>query len=192
VAEVDPALYAGFAGKYGFNDGTIFAVSTQDHRLYFQPPGAPLLELHPKSATEYFLKQADIQVSFPPDETGKTSKLVFHANGHHIPAEKLDDRPLRPEQLGEYEGEYYSEELQITYGVYVHEDRLCLKAPRVPELFQHNFRDPPDENVLKHMGGDWFVRSYGTLEFSRGANGKIAGFALHSGGNFKNLRFSKR
>lgn len=192
VAEVDPAIYAGFAGKYGFNEGAIFTVSTQDNRLYFQPPGAPLLELHPKSATEYFLKQADIQVSFARDETGKTSGFVFHANGHHIPAVKLDDRPLRREQLGEYEGEYYSEELQITYGVKVHEDRLCLKAARVPELFQRNFRDPPDENVLKHMGGDWFVRSYGTLEFSRDGNGRIAGFALHSGSEFQNLRFSKK
>jgi CubicO group peptidase (beta-lactamase class C family) len=190
-AEVDPALYAGFAGKYGFDDGTIFVVSTQDNRLYFQPPGAPLLELHPKSATEYFLKQADIHLSFPRDETGKTSQLVFHANGHHIPAAKLDDRPLRPEQLGEYEGEYYSEELQITYGVYVQEDRLCLKAPRVPEPFQRNFRDPPDENALKRMGGDWFVRSYGAVEFSRDPNGKIAGFALHAS-DMKNLRFSKR
>jgi CubicO group peptidase (beta-lactamase class C family) len=192
VAEVDPALYADFAGKYLVNDGAIIPISTQDNRLYVQPPGAPLLELHPKSATEYFLKQVNVQVSFSRDEAGKTCKLVWHQNGHHIPAEKLDDRPLRPEQLGEYEGEYYSEELQITYAVYVHEDRLCLKAPRVPEAFQHNFRDPPDENVLKRMGGDWFVRSYGTLEFSRDPNGKIAGFALHSGGNFHNLRFSRR
>ncbi len=192
VAEVDPAIYAGFAGKYGVNDGAILTVSTQDNRLYVQPPGAPLLELHPKSATEYFLKEVDVQVSFPRDETGKTSKLVWHQNGHHIAAEKLDDRPLRPEQLGEYEGEYYSEELQITYGVYVQEDRLCLKAPRVPELFQRNFRDPPDENILKHMGGDRFVRSYGMMEFSRDINGRIAGFALHAGDNLKNIRFSKQ
>ncbi len=192
VAEVDPALCAGFAGKYGVNDGAIITVSTQENRLYVQPPGAPLLELHPKSATEYFLKEVNVQVSFPRDETGRTSQLVWHQNGHHIPAERLDDRPLRPGQLSEYDGEYYSEELQITYGVYVYEDRLCLKAPRVPDLFQRNFRDSPDESILKHMGGDRFVRSYGTVEFSRDDHGKVAGFALHAGDNFKNLRFSKQ
>ncbi len=192
VANVDPAVYAGFAGRYGVNDGTILVVSTQDNRLYVQPPGAPLLELHPKSATEYFLKGADVQVSFPQEQNGKTAKLIWHQNGHHIPAEKLAGEPLSPARLSEYEGEYYSEELHTTYGVYVQQDRLCLKAPRVPELFQRNFRDPPDENVLKHMGRDQFVRSYGTIEFSRDDKGKIAGFAIHAGDNLKNLRFSKR
>lgn len=192
VAEVDPAIYTSFEGKYGANDGVILIVSTQDERLYVQPPGAPLLELHPKSATEYFLKGADVQVSFSQDENGKTSKLVWHQNGHHISAAKLAGQPLCPAQLCEYEGEYYSEELQATYGVYVQQDRLCLKAPRVPELFQRNFRDPPGENVLKHMAGDRFIRSYGTIEFCRDDGGKIAGFAIHAGDNLKNLQFSKR
>jgi hypothetical protein len=193
VAEVDPAVYAGFEGKYGANDGAILNVATKDNRLYIQPPGAPLLELCPKSPTEYFLKgAAHVQVSFSQDENGKASKLVWHQNDHHIPAERLTGGPLSPAQLGEYEGEYYNEELQTTYGVYVQEDRLCLQAPRVPDLFQRNFRDPPGENVLKHMDGDRFIRSYGAREFSRDPNGKIAGFALHAGDDLKNLRFSKR
>jgi len=192
VAEVDPAVYAGLAGKYCVNDGAVMPITTQDNRLYVQPPGAPLLELFPKSATEYFLKLVDVQVSFFPSEGGKATKLIWHQSGRHIPAERLDDRPLRPGQLNEYEGEYYSGELQMAYGVYVREDRLCLKAPRVPEVFQRNFRDPPDENVLRHLGGDRFVRSYGMVEFSRDDNGKIAGFALHAGPEFKNIRFYKQ
>jgi CubicO group peptidase (beta-lactamase class C family) len=192
VAEVDPAVYAGLVGKYCVNDGAVMPITTQNNRLYVQPPGAPLLELFPKSTTEYFLKVVNVQLSFFPSENGKATKLIWHQNGHHIPAERLDDRPLRPGQLNEYEGEYYSEELQIAYGVYVREDRLCLKAPRVPEVFQRNFRDPPGENVLRHLGGDRFVRSYGMVEFSRDDNGKIAGFTLHAGGDLKNLRFSKR
>jgi hypothetical protein len=191
VAQVDPAIYAGFVGKYCINDGTVFVVSAQDNHLYVQPPGAPLLELFPKSATEYFLKVADVQVSFPPSESGKTTKLIWHQNGHHASMERLDDRPLRPGQLNEYEGKYYSEELQIAYGVYAQEDQLCLKAPRVPEAFQRNFRDPPGENVLRHLGGDRFVRSYGMVEFSRDDNGKIAGFTLHAGPEFTNIRFWK-
>jgi len=192
VAQVDPAIYAGFEGKYCVNDGAVIPITTQDNRLYVQPPGAPLLELFPKSTTEYFLKVVDVQVSFFPSESGKATKLIWHQNGHHIPAERLDDRPLRPGQLNEYEGEYYSEELQIAYGVYVREDQLYLKAPRVPEVFQRNFRDPPGENVLRHLGGDRFVRSYGMVEFSRDYNGKIAGFALHAGPDFKNIRFWKQ
>jgi hypothetical protein len=193
VAEVHPAVYAGFEGRYGGNDGVILHVSTKDNRLYVQPPGAPLLELCPTSPTEYFIKgAAHVQVSFCRDESGKTSRLIWHQNGHHIPAEKSVGGPLSPAQLRAYEGEYHSEELDTTYGVYVQQDRLCLKAPRVPDLFQCNFRDPPGENVLKHMDGDRFIRSYGGIEFSHDANGKIAGFALQAGGDLKNLRFRKR
>ena len=192
VAEVDPAIYAGLAGKYCVHDGAVIPVTTQDNRLYVQPPGAPLLELFPKSATEYFLRVVNVQVSFFPSEGGKATRLIWHQNDRHIPAERLDDRPLRPGQLNEYEGEYYSEELQMAYGVSAREDRLCLKAPQVPEVFQRNFRDPPDENVLRHLGGDRFVRSYGMVEFARDDNGKVAGFALHAGPEFKNIRFYKQ
>ncbi len=39
--------------------------------------------------------------------------------------------------MPEYEGEYYSDELKATYGVYyVDHDRVCLKAPIVPDVFQ--------------------------------------------------------
>jgi hypothetical protein len=177
--------------KYGSTTALSQCVSTRTAGC-IQPPDAPPLELCPTSPTEYFIKGAHVQVSFSRDESGKTSKLVWHQNGHHISAEKLAGGPLNPAQLGEYEGEYYSEELQVTYGVYVQQDRLCLKAPRVPELFQRNFRDPPGENVLKHIAGDRFIRSYGTIEFCRDDGGKVAGFAIHAGDNLKNLQFSKR
>lgn len=192
VAEVDPAIYAGLAGKYCVNDGAIMTFTTQDNRLYVQPPGAPLLELFPKSATEYFLKVVNVQISFFPAEGGKATRVIWHQNGHDIPAARLDDQPLRPGQLNEYEGEYYSEELQMVYGVSVREEGLCLKAPRVPEVFQRNFRDPPGENVLKHLGGDRFLRSYGMMEFARDNTGKITGFALHSGPEFNNIRFRRQ
>lgn len=191
AVEVDPALYAGLEGRYGIDSGVVLTVSTQDNRLYVQPPGAPLLELCPTSPTEYFIKGAPVRVSFCRDESGKTSKLVWHQNGHDVPAEKLAGGTLNPAQLGEYEGQYYSEELQVTYGVYVQGDRLCLKAPRVPDPFQRNFRDPPGENALKHMDGDRFIRSYGAVVFWRDPDGKIAGFTLRAE-DLKNLRFSKR
>lgn len=96
------------------------------------------------------------------------------------------------DQLLEYEGEYYSEELNVIYGVYVKQDRLCLRAPLVPDIFQFNFRDPHGENALRHMARDQFTRSYGTVDFSRDDGGKIAGFAINGGPDLRNLKFSKR
>lgn len=192
VADVDPAVYAGYAGKYSGDDGAILTVSVDDKRLFIQPPGAGPLELLPESATEYFLKGTDIEVSFCPDENGIASKLVWHQGGFHIPATRIDDRPLTPEQLAEYEGEYYSDELDVTYGVYVNQDRLCLRAPRVPDVLQRNFRDPDGENALRPGAPDQFTRSYGALAFSRDDSGKITGFSIRGGPDLSDVRFTRR
>ena len=192
VADVDPATYAGYEGIYRMDDGTTFIISTSDNRLFIQQPGARPVELHPKSTTEYFLKGINLEVSFSPDENGTISKLVCHQNGHQGSARRLNRRPLSGDQLSEYEGQYYSDELNVALGVYVNHGQLCLKAPRVPDIFQFNFSDPDGANVLKHMVDDQFMRSYGTIEFSRDGNGRIAGFALHAGDNLKNLKFTKQ
>ncbi|OHB85660.1 MAG: hypothetical protein A2Z38_10040 [Planctomycetes bacterium RBG_19FT_COMBO_48_8] len=192
VADINHAVYTGFEGKYRVSDGAILIVSTNDNRLFVQPPDTGPLELHPKSTTEYFLKGANVQVSFCPDESGITSKLVWHQNGHHITAERVAGQPLSPDQLLEYEGQYYSDELNVTYGVYVKQDRLCLKAPLVPDIFQFNFRDPHGENPLRHVARDQFTRSYGTVDFSRDDSGKNEGFTINGGADLRNLKFSKR
>ncbi len=192
AAEVDPAVYAGYEGKYSGDDGTILTVSIDDNRLFIQPPGAGPLELLAKSSTEYSLKVANIQVSFCTDENGNASKLVWHQGGFHITAARVDDRPLTAEQLAEYEGEYYSDELDVTYGVYVNQDRLCLRAPRVPDVLQRNFRDPDGENLLKPGARDQFTRSYGAIAFSRDDSGRIAGFSVNGGPDLSDVRFSRR
>ena len=112
--EVDPAVYAGYEGKYSGDDGTILTVSIDDNRLFIQPPGAGPLELLAKSSTEYSLKVANIQVSFCTDENGNASKLVWHRWRTSRPQESTTGQDRR--QLAEYRG-YYSDELDVTYGV---------------------------------------------------------------------------
>jgi len=191
VAEVDPAVYPGLEGVYRMDDGTTLIISATDNRLFLQEPGARPIELEPKSATEYVIKWINLEVSFVPDEGGAISKLVCHQNGHEGIARRLDRRSLSSDQLLEYEGQYYSDELNVTFGVYANQDQLYLKAPRVPDVFQFNFSDPDGQNILKHMVNDEFMRCYGTIGFSRDDNGKITGFSINAGGNLKDLRFSR-
>jgi len=192
TVHVDPAVYAGYAGKYMASDGAILIVSIQENRLFIQPPGVGPLELYAKSAAEYFLKAAHVQVSFGRDENGKVAKLVWHQNGFHIQAERIDAAALNSDQLSEYAGEYYSDELNAAYGVFVKQDYLCFKAPAVPDIFQRNFKDQDGEVVLKHMVADKFMRSYGTIEFSRDDTGKITGFVMNGGPDLIDLRFSRQ
>jgi CubicO group peptidase (beta-lactamase class C family) len=190
VADVDPAVYARYEGVYRMHDQITFIISASDKRLFLQQIGAPPVELCPKSATVYLVKEVNLEVSFSTNESGAVSELVLRQNGHQGLARRLDRQPLRADQLPEYEGQYYSDELDVTFGVHVKGDRLCLQAPRLPDIFQVNFRDPEGENGLKHIVGDEFMRSYGTIEFARDDSGKVTGFSINAG-DLRDLRFRR-
>jgi len=190
AADVDPAVYARYEGVYRMHDQITFIISTSDNRLFLQQIGARPVELRPKSATEYLLKVVNLEVSFSTDESGTASEMILRQNGHQGSARRLDRRPVGADQLPEYEGRYYSEELDVTFGVQVKGDGLCLQAPRMPDIFQVNFHDPQGENGLKHIVGDEFMRSYGTIEFARDDSGKVTGFSVNAG-DLRDLRFRR-
>jgi len=190
AADVDPAVYARYEGVYRMHDRITFIISTNDNRLFLQQIGAPPVELCPKSTTEYLLKAVNLEVSFSTNESGAVSEIILRQNGHQGSARRLDGRPVRADQLPEYEGQYYSEELDVTYGVQVKGDGLCLEAPRLPDIFQVNFHDPEGENGLKHIVDDQFMRSYGTIEFARDDSGKVTGFSVNAG-DLRDLRFRR-
>lgn len=190
VADVDPAVYARYEGVYRMHDVITFIISTNDNRLFLQQIGAAPVELFPKSATVYFLRHFNLEVSFSTDESGTASEIILRQNGNQGSARRLDRRPLRADQLPEYEGQYYSDELDVTFGVQVKGDGLCLQAPRLPDIFQVNFRDPEGENGLKHIVGDEFMRPYGTIEFARDDSGKVTGFSVNAG-DLRDLRFRR-
>ena len=53
------------------------------------PTGQPKAELYPTSATEFFLKVVDAQVTFVKTEQGVVTHLILHENGSNMPAKKI-------------------------------------------------------------------------------------------------------
>jgi hypothetical protein len=45
--------------------------------------------LYPTSATEFFLKVVDAQVTFVKNEQGVVTQLILHENGRNMPAKKI-------------------------------------------------------------------------------------------------------
>ena len=97
------------------------------------------------------------------------------------PAEDVKSEPLAPEQLTEFEGDYYTEELDTTYTIGVSEDGLVA---------QHRRHD----NILLtyadgHFLGDaWF---FPEIHFIRDDTGGVTGFKL-TGNRVRNLYFEKK
>lgn len=84
------------------------------------------------------------------------------------------------DQLKEYAGNYYSEELDVMYKFFVKEDKLFFKCGYITDGF-------PLEPTLE----DEFQVPGAKVQFNRDSQGKIPGFIVNTG-RAKNLGFEKK
>ena len=97
------------------------------------------------------------------------------------PAEETKSEPLPPEQLAEFEGDYYTEELDTTYTIRVREDGLVAQHRRHDDIVL--------TYAAGHFRGDsWF---FPEIHFTRDDIGSVTGFRL-TGGRVRNLHFEKK
>ena len=97
------------------------------------------------------------------------------------PAEDVKSEPLAPEQLTEFEGDYYTEELDTTYTIGVRGDRLVAQHRRHDDILL-TYADG-------HFLGDaWF---FPEIHFIRDDTGRVTGFKL-TGNRVRNLHFEKK
>jgi CubicO group peptidase (beta-lactamase class C family) len=88
---IDTASLDAIVGKYDYGQGkAILTVSRDGDQVYAQLTGQPKFDIYPKSATEYYWKVVDAQVSFVKDETGKVIKAIHHQGGNTLDAPKIE------------------------------------------------------------------------------------------------------
>ena len=97
------------------------------------------------------------------------------------PAKDIKSEPLTPEQLTEFEGDYYTEELDTTYTIRVHEDQLVAQHIRHDDILL-TYADG------HFLGNTWF---FPEIHFTRDDTGRVTGFRL-TGGRVRNLHFQKK
>ena len=92
---------------------------------------------------------------------------------------RIETEDLSPEQIQEYVGDYYCDELNTNYKIFLKDDVL-----------QFNKKYYPPES-LKYIANDLFFWTYLTFRFYRDGNNQIIGFSLGEE-RIKNLKFIKR
>ena len=97
------------------------------------------------------------------------------------PAEETKSEPLTPEQLTEFEGDYYTEELDTTYTITVSENGLVVQHIRHDDILL-TYTDG------HFLGNTWF---FPKIHFTRDDTGSVTGFRL-TGGRVRNLYFQKK
>lgn len=95
VAKVDPKVFDAYAGRYRLTPDLILTVTREGDRLMAEPTGQPKHEILPESETEFFLKAADITLTFVKDDKGKVTHVVVHQGGRDQKAPRL-----APDEIG--------------------------------------------------------------------------------------------
>ena len=97
------------------------------------------------------------------------------------PAEDIKPEPLTPEQLAEFKGDYYTEELDTTYTITVGENGLVAQHIRHDDILL-TYADG------HFLGNTWF---FPKIHFTRDDTEHITGFRL-TAGRVRNLHFQKK
>jgi hypothetical protein len=89
VVAVDPKVYALYAGHYQISPDLLLTVTTEEGKLFAQATKQPKVQLHPDSKTRFFVTEAEVQMTFFPDDKGDVSEVVVSVDGQELKAKRI-------------------------------------------------------------------------------------------------------
>jgi CubicO group peptidase (beta-lactamase class C family) len=164
--------------------GGIWHIIYEEKKLKVKVPGF-VFTIVPLSPLKFQAVDApvDIWLTFlKPDKSGAAAMNVeITVEGREpVVYEPITLAAPSIDQLKEYAGNYYSEELDVTYKLFVKEDKLFCKYRYITEGFHL-------EPTLK----DEFLLLGENVKFNRDNQGKISGFTVNTG-RVQNIGFEKK
>lgn len=161
--------------------GRWIIISMKEDKLLLEAWGEEYV-ISPLSQTSFRALDApfDNSIDFLPDQKGLISKAKLTVEGDEINLRKAPQlKPLTPSQLREYAGEYFNDELPVTYKLVMEKGALVFKHKNAPK------------DALKHMDRDKFTAGWFNIEFVRNKGKKVRGFVLGAG-RAANIEFVKK
>ena len=182
--DYDPEAFDEFAGRYALDAAPDFILSftREDDTFYTQATGQQRLEIVPTSDSTFRLLAVDASVTFLRDEEGDVEGLTLHQNGDNhatrLEGDEAEAWEPTPEELADFEGRFFSEELETFYHFTVEEGELVLGQRRL------------DRTTLAPGEEDAFSGGGLSLEFERDRNGRVTGFYV-SNVRTRDVRFAR-
>ena len=178
VIALEPSVYDAYIGKFQLETGLMIKIFCENNRLRAEIPGQPLIELSPLSETTFDMRGVNAKLFFTRDALGKAMNIFFHRRGEEVPGKRIEALDLTPNQMAEYTGNYYSDELNVTYKIVMNGSKLFIHIKRQPRI-----------EIILHEK-DTFCSDIFNGEFERDEKGMIIGFSLDTV-RIKNLKFKK-
>jgi hypothetical protein len=164
-----------YAGLYKLGPAWYVRIRREGNELRTQATQEQEFPMVPLSQTEFNVPAYSASITFVRDSAGKVSSVMYR--GRKSPRVTEAERPLK---LADYEGDYTSDELSITYKAFVRDGILMLGNFR-----RGSFR-------LTRAFGDDFRSQTWTITFDRDASGRVVGFVANAGERNRNVRFAKK
>lgn len=93
--QVDPKVYDGYTGRYQLTPTVTLAITREGDHLFSQSSAQPKSEIFPEAENDYFMKTADVQITFVTDSQGSATELILHQNGQDRHAKRIEgDAPV--------------------------------------------------------------------------------------------------
>ena len=86
---LDPKVLDMYVGTYLMNDEVDVVVTQEKSQLYLQATGQNKIAIFPEEEDRFFMKVADIQITFI-REGGKITELIVHQGDRDIHAKRID------------------------------------------------------------------------------------------------------
>jgi CubicO group peptidase (beta-lactamase class C family) len=184
VAEVklSEQQLAGKLGVYWSSDSADLARITLTNGKLFIAAAGGSSDLTPLGENRFRINARRGEVSFESRKPGSGERLILALEGSPpITYEAVSSAAPTVEQLAEYSGAYYSDEIDSIYRVAVKEGKLTLLRKKFPPIpLQPAFTDAFTTGSL-----------LGTIKFTRDSQQHVTGL-IAGGGRIRNLRFEKQ
>ena len=175
---LDTELLEGYAGLYDL-DGDVVSIRSLGTRLAIEASGGRSSPMSALSLTRFRVLATGDIAEFAIDDAGEVTSLTLNVGGGAVTAPRLPEYEPSERELAEYEGEYFSEELQVLYRVALAVGQLTVRVRA------------EDKGALDPFQPDVMLSELGTLRFQRDARGAISGFRLDAG-RVRDVAFSKQ
>jgi len=180
--DYNPEDFDSLTGRYELIEapGFILKFMRDGDRLYTQATGQPEIDIKPESDSVFSINQVNAKITFHINDKGSSDSLTLHQNGDHL-AKKLSWEPEN-EELKEYTGKYFSDEIETMYTVSINEEKLVMETYLLA-----------DEIELKPGEKDSFAGGFpiSEISFKRDDENKITGFYA-SNGRSRDIFFERK
>lgn len=172
---LSPSVLNQYSGTYKLRPGWLLTITLEGKQLMAQATNEEKYPMLAKTDSSFWVPAYGAAIIFNRNKEGKTEQLTYKT----FQAKKIVPFTPDTKKLKEYNGTYFSEELQTSYTISRLHEKLFINHRRRGDF------------PLQVSEEDEFALPLGSLRFIRGKKNKVTGFKL-SGSRVKNIHFERK